>query len=96
MSNRLSVYCTNLGRYIGITGGDTPLDIYRRFRDEIPFRPVVARINNKSEDLNFPFFSPKNLEFMSDHTPSGERTYVRSLCMMLYHAVNTLFPGLLS
>ena len=93
MSNRLSVYCTNLGRYIGITGGDTPLDIYRRFRDEIPFRPVVARINNKSEDLNFPFFSPKNLEFMSDHTPSGERTYVRSLCMMLYHAVNTLFPG---
>lgn len=93
MSNRLSVYCTNLGRYIGITGGDTPLDIYRRFRDEIPFRPVVARINNKSEDLNFPFFSPKNLEFMSAHTPSGERTYVRSLCMMLYHAVNTLFPG---
>ena len=59
MSNRLSVYCTNLGRYIGITGGDTPLDIYRHFRDEIPFRPVVARINNKSEDLNFPFFSPK-------------------------------------
>ncbi len=93
MSNRLSVYCTNLGRYIGITGGDTPLDIYRRFRDEIPFRPVVARINNKSEDLNFPFFSPKNLEFMSAHTPSGERTYVRSLCMMLYHAVNSLFPG---
>ena len=93
MTNRLSVYCTNLGRYIGITGGDTPLDIYRRFRDEIPFRPVVARINNKSEDLNFPFFSPKNLEFMSAHTPSGERTYVRSLCMMLYHAVNTLFPG---
>ncbi|MCX4331886.1 MAG: nucleoside kinase [Paramuribaculum sp.] len=93
MSNRLSVYCTNLGRYIGITGGDTPLDIYRHFRDEIPFRPVVARINNKSEDLNFPFFSPKNLEFMSAHTPSGERTYVRSLCMMLYHAVNSLFPG---
>ena len=93
MSNRLSVYCINLGRYIGITGGDTPMDIYRRYSSEIPFEPVVARINIKSEDLNYPFFSPKILEFMSARTPSGNRTYVRSLCMMLYHAVNAIFPG---
>lgn len=93
MSNQLSVYCINLERYVEITGGDTPMDIYRRYSSEIAFEPVAARINNKSEDLNFPFFAPKILEFMSARTPSGNRTYVRSLCMMLYHSVKTLFPG---
>lgn len=88
----ISIYCQNAGRYLDIAGGDSLLDIYDRVRDEIPFIPINARVNNKSEDLNFRVYAPKTIEFMPASSPSGNRTYIRSLCMMLYHAVNALMP----
>ncbi len=88
----ISIYCQNAGRYLDIDGGDSLLDIYDRVRDEIPFIPINARVNNKSEDLNFRVYAPKTIEFMPASSPSGNRTYIRSLCMMLYHAVNALMP----
>ena len=33
------------------------------------------------------------VEFMPVESPSGLRTYIRSLCMMLYHAVDSCLPG---
>ena len=88
----ISIYCQNAGRYLDIAGGDSLLDIYDRVRDEIPFIPINARVNNKAEDLNFRVYAPKTIEFMPASSPSGNRTYIRSLCMMLYHAVNALMP----
>ncbi|WP_302132539.1 nucleoside kinase, partial [uncultured Muribaculum sp.] len=45
------------------------------------------------EDLQFPLFAPKQVEFLTRQSPSGHRVYVRSLCMMLYKSVVDLFPG---
>lgn len=90
---QISVYCQNTNRYINVAGGETLLETYRCLADEIPFIPINARVNNKSEDLNFPVFTPKTIEFMPATTASGRRTYIRSLCMMLYHAVTALLPG---
>lgn len=88
----ISIYCQNIGRYIDITGGETLLDIWSGVSGEIPFTPINARVNNKAEDLNFRVYSPKTIQFMPATTPSGSRTYIRSLCMMLYHAVNAMMP----
>jgi uridine kinase len=89
----MKVFCKNVGRYIPIAGGETLIDIYRQVADEIPFRPICARVNNKTEDLHFPVFAPKQVEFLDVTTPSGTRVYVRSLCMMLYRAVYECLPG---
>lgn len=89
----IKIYCENIGRYIDIVGGQSLYDIYRGIAGEIPFTPINAKVNNKSEDLNFRVYAPKTVEFMPDTTPSGRRTYIRSLCMMLYHGVHTLMPG---
>lgn len=93
MSAPIRIYCRNLDRYIDIEGGDTLLDILRRIPGQIPFEPINARVNNKSEDLHFAVYSPKTVEFMPIESPSGLRTYIRSLCMMLYHAVDSCLPG---
>lgn len=93
MSAPIRIYCRNLDRYIDIEGGDTLLDILRRIPGQIPFEPINARVNNKSEDLHFAVYSPKTVEFMPVESPSGLRTYIRSLCMMLYHAVDSCLPG---
>lgn len=93
MSTTLKIYCTNLREYVDVAGGETLLDIYARLADRIPAHPICARVNNKTEDLCYPVFAPKQVEFLTADTPSGERVYIRSLCMMLYRAVTALYPG---
>ncbi len=93
MSEQLKIYCTNLNEYVPFTGGETLMDIFNRLSDRIPFKPICARVNNKTEDLQFPLFAPKMVEFLPVGSPSGHRVYVRSLCMMLYRAVVALYPN---
>ncbi|WP_304477023.1 nucleoside kinase [uncultured Muribaculum sp.] len=93
MSDQLKVYCKNIEEYIPFKGGDTLMDIYNTIADRIPEHPICAHVNNKTEDLQFPLFAPKQVEFLTRQSPSGHRVYVRSLCMMLYKSVVDLFPG---
>ncbi|MCC8071170.1 MAG: nucleoside kinase [Bacteroidales bacterium] len=93
MSNQLKIYCKNLEEYIDVTGGESLLDIYQRLKDRIPFSPICARVNNRTEDLNFPVYSPKKVEYLPINSASGERAYIRSLCMVLYKATQECFPG---
>lgn len=93
MSSQLKVFCVNIGKYFPVEGGDTLSDIYLRLKDRIPFSPICARVNNKTESLSFQVFTPKQVEFLPVESSSGHRCYVRSLCMMLYRAVETVYPG---
>lgn len=93
MTDKIKIFIDNIGRSIEVEGGETLLDILARTGGEIPFRPVCARVNNKTEDLRFAIFAPKKVEFLPIWSASGERVYVRSLCMMLYRAAAALCPG---
>ncbi len=93
MLKKIPLYCTNLKRYVDAEGGETLLEISRRLSAELGFTPICARVNNKTEALCFPVFQPKQVEFLPSTKASGERVYVRSLCMILYRALHTLFPG---
>jgi len=93
MKRTLAVYCQNIDEYIEVEGGETLTDIWRRIANRLDFIPVCAAVNNKSESLSFPVYTPKTIEFKSRTTPSGSRTYIRSLSMMLYHAVCHVTPG---
>lgn len=93
MSTQLKVFCDNINEYLPIQGAETLWQIYGRIKDRIDFTPICARVNYKTEDLQFPVFSPKKIEFLSIRSASGQRTYIRSLCMMLYKAVHDLYPG---
>ncbi len=93
MSNQLKVYCKNINRYVDITGGETLHDIFMRLSGELAMRPVCAKVNNKNESLDYPVYAPKQVEYLTVDSPSGHRTYVRSLCMMLYKAVRDCYPG---
>ena len=94
MNAQMKVYCKNIKRYIPVSGGEILIDIYQQVAKEIPFCPICARVNNKTEDLRYPVFAPKQVEFLPVSSASGMRVYVRSLCMMLYRAVVECYPGL--
>lgn len=93
MDKKIKIYCANTSEYVDIEGGSTLADILRRVGPRIPFMPICARVNNKNEGLQYRVFSPKTIEYMPPTSPSGERVYVRSLCMILYKAVKECLPG---
>lgn len=68
------------------------LEISRNLPEKLPFEPIYARVNNKNEALCYTVFQPKKIEFLPMTTSSGERTYIRSLCMVLYRAVTRVAP----
>ena len=93
MQQTIQVFCKNTGEYIGVQGGTTLLEIYAQIKDRIGIKPICAHVNNKTERLTYPVFMPKLIEFLDEKSPSGQRMYVRSLCMVLSKAVHDLFPG---
>ena len=94
MNKEMKVYCSNLKEYVKIQGGDSLMAIYERVKDRIDINPICARVNNKTENMGFPVYSPKQVEFLGVESPSGRRVYVHSLCMVLYKAVHDTFPGM--
>ena len=60
---KIPVYVKNIDRYVHIAGATTLLDIARSIASEIPFTPISAHVNNKSEDLRFPCSSPRRWNF---------------------------------
>ncbi|MEG1563028.1 MAG: nucleoside kinase [Bacteroides sp.] len=88
----LQIYCKNNNIYREYPIGSTLLDIYYGFNLDFPFQVVSAKVNNRSEGLNFRVYNNKDIEFLDVRDSSGMRTYVRSLCFILYKAVHELFP----
>ena len=89
----MNIYCKNINCYVSFKGGETLATIFDRLKDQINITPICARVNNKTEDLNYPVFGPKQVEFLSKESGSGQRVYIRSLCMILYKAVCDILPG---
>ena len=88
----IKIYCENLHRYIEVEGGASLLEIIDALPETLPFEPIYARVNNQNEPLCYNVYQPKTVEFLPRTTPSGQRTYVRSLCMVLYRAVTRIAP----
>lgn len=93
MNEPLKIYCSNLGEYVDVSGGESLLEIATRLNERLGFKPICAHVNNKNEGLHFRVYMPKKVNFLAPDSPSGNRVYIRSLCMMLYRAVQKLFPG---
>lgn len=88
----MKIYCKNTREYLSMLGGEKVIDLIPRLNAELPFKPICAYVNNKVEDLFFPIYSPKQVEFLAPDSETGKRVYVRSLCMMLYKAVTEVMP----
>ncbi len=93
MSNKLQIYCKNIGSYVDIDGGESLLSISRRIAGRLGFEPICAHVNNRNQALSFQVYNPKQIEFLPITSPSGARVYLRSLCMVLYRAVAAVCPG---
>lgn len=92
MASTIKIYCINTSEYVEVEGGASLLEVSRRLAPQLGFEPICARVNNKNEAMAYQLFQPKTVEFLPVTSPSGERAYIRSLCMVLYHAVTRVAP----
>ena len=92
MKHMLQICCKNNNISKEFPIGSSLLDIYYGFNLNFPYQVVSAKVNNRSEGLNFRVYNNKDVEFLDIRDSSGMRTYVRSLCFILYKAVSELFP----
>ncbi len=93
--DELKVFCKNTNEYLSIDGGEALIDLYDTVKDRLGLQgdAVCVLVNNKVEDLHYPVFSPKHIEFIDITNNAGYRVMTRSLCMVLYKALNDLYPG---
>lgn len=89
----MEIYNLNSQEYVPVQGGASPLSLLKDGTVQLDFTPICCRVNNKTEDMRFPIYAPKQIEYLSDLSESGRRVYVRGLCFMLYKAVTEMFPG---
>lgn len=93
MEKKIEIYCLNNQSNIIVEGGEKLLHIYNRLSLDKSLPAVTARVNNKSESLDFRVYNKCDIEFVDITDPSGMRAYIRSLCFVLYKAVEELYPG---
>ena len=89
---QFDVYCVNTGKTIRVNGGESLLEIYKLANPRLAHRPICAYVNNKTEELKYRVFGPKDIEFLDISHPAGMRTYVRSLSSVMYKAINDIIP----
>lgn len=92
MRDMIKVLCKNNNEYKEFPIGSSLLDIFYGYNLDFPYQVVSAKVNNRSEGLNFRVYNNKDIEFLDIRDSSGMRTYVRTLCFVLYKATSELFP----
>lgn len=93
MSKTINIRCANTGRVHKVPMGFNLEEVYELLELKMPFGPTSAKVNNKVEGLHFVLFNDKDVEFLDITSPSGHRTYTRSVFFVLYKAAHDLFPN---
>lgn len=88
MGKNITIRCRNTGRTHRVPVGFTLEEVYEMLDLQMPYGPTSAKVNNKVEGLHYMFFGDKDVEFLDITSPSGLRTYTRSLFFVLYKAVH--------
>ncbi len=92
MGKTITIRCKNTGKSHKVPMGFTLEEVYEMLELNMPHGTTSAKVNNKVEGLHFMLFNDKDIEFLDVTSPSGLRTYTRSVLFVLYKAVRDLLP----
>lgn len=89
----LQVYCKNSRCAKPFQEGTTLLEMLPEFEFDRPFPIVSAKVNHVSQGLKFRVYNSRDIEFLDVRDHSAMQVYCRSLCFLLYKALQDVFPG---
>lgn len=89
----LQIRCKNNNKTIAVPIGSSLKEIFPLFGLDFKYEPVSAKVNYASQGLKFRLYQNRDVEYLDVTSSSGMRVYIRSLCFVLYKAVQDVFPG---
>lgn len=89
----VDIKCLNNGKTNSYPAGTTLEEIAKDLGIKLKTPILGAYVNNKLRELSYEVYHPKNIEFIDITQPDGMRMYIRSLSLVLYKAVNELYPN---
>lgn len=92
MTDTVEIHLKNTGQKKHVPIASSLVDILEIFDFKMPYLIANAKVNNRTESLNYKVYRPKLVEFVDISSQSGMRAYVRSLCFILAKAVNDILP----
>ena len=92
MTNTVRIYCVNNNVHKEVPIGTKLVDLIDFFGVKMPYLITNAKVNNKTESLDYQVFRPRQVEFVDISDSSAMRTYVRSLCFILAKAIDDVLP----
>ncbi len=91
--NTITIRCKNTGKQHKVPLGFNLEEVYELLELDMPHGTTSAKVNNKVEGLHYKLFGDKDVEYLDVTSPSGLRTYTRSVFFVLYKAVTELYPN---
>ncbi|MBR2227268.1 MAG: nucleoside kinase [Bacteroidales bacterium] len=95
----VEILCTNDGKSRRVKPGSTLLELALKAYPEVTdpksgkkYPTLAVLVDHKLKDMCFQAFFPHEVTFIGYNHPDGRRTYNRSLCFLLQHAVRDVFP----
>ena len=88
----IRIYCKNDGMYHDVPKGATLEEVYESLGLDLGCCVTSCKVNNRVEGLHYTINDSRDLEYLTLASPSGLRTYTRSLFFVLYKAVRDLYP----
>ena len=79
MERTINILCKNNGETIEMPLGSTVFEAYEALGVKMEHEAACAEVNNTVRSLNYVLFSNCDVKFLDITSPSGMRTYTRSL-----------------
>ena len=93
ISELIQIRCKNNKKNENVEMGSTLFDIFPKLNLKMVHGPLSAKVNNKVEGMHYRVYRNKEVEFLDITSPSGMRTYTRTLFFVLCKAVHDLFKS---
>lgn len=93
MLDTVKIHCVNTNETKEVPIGSKLSELIEIFDVHKPYLIANAKVNNRTESLDYQVYRPRIVEFVDISRSSAMRTYVRSLCFVLAKAVDDIMPN---
>ena len=74
MADTITIFCKNNNLYAEVPVGSSLSEIYTLVGEPLPYPPMNAQVNNKTESLNYRCWQPQDIAYVDYTQLSGMRT----------------------
>ncbi len=92
MTQTIQIRCKNNKKTIDVSIGSSLSEIFSQAGVQMPYPPIVAKVNNRTKGLDFRLYCNSDVEYLDMSEPASQRAYTRTLFFVLCKAVHDLYP----